>query len=406
MGLILLVMLLYSLFLMVLLLACIKHKAYDQVIILSASVGWVISGQYINHRFSYYIQLFTAVLMLNSILIKGLSLATPAKTRYGSAKYFLSLSLIVAITSIANSTGYTGILRFFLLAVFVSFLSCVDKSQLQSAIGKVIVLQTIACLSIFSSRQPRMQIAYDFQAGTETYPNLVGHPNYLAYVAAINCVLFLFIFVNKRYLRTVGYFLNLSAILYSQCRSAALAAALGTVIFLLQRKDRDPTSKEQNRSFGNLFFVTLLPLVLIFLGGSMVQRFLQIADSGGLTGNNSLGWRVLQWKTVISQVHNFFWIGAGWQNSRHLLLSGLQAHDSFLQVFMELGIFGLIVYCLIILKIFNDFVRSRVGLTLIPVFLISSIVDAGILYPAIAFYVLLASSILDRSNWRANLENI
>jgi O-antigen ligase len=134
-------------------------------------------------------------------------------------------------------------------------------------------------------------------------------------------------------------------------------------------------------------------------GFGLLERLNQVnSNSSGLFGNNSLGWRRLQWDTALNLAQENFLTGIGWQNSNQYLLSGLKAHNSFIQILLELGIFAFLLFVMINLLLLKSFLKSTHYVGFSSILTLSAFLDGGLLYPAIVFFTLLLRNLKEEGS--------
>ena len=297
--------------------------------------------------------------------------------------------LILAMNAWYTDSTFKGVIRFGLLVIFAWFLKSIEIEKLFQAGKYVAISQTLICSSIFSSANPREPMSYNFEDGSQNFSNLVGHPNYLAYVAAFNLFLSSIVYSNSKILRNSFFLINFSAIVYSGCKTAMIAVLVSLLPNLISGKNRVTTFVSRKDAFLYLFFGAVL---VVWLGESIVQRFTQFFESGGIRGENSLGWRILQWNEALQVANEKALTGVGWQNAGSFLLGGLKTHNSFLQAYLELGIVGFFVYLAIFIVLVSANTIEPNFRPFATILLFSSLVDAGIFFPAIAANIYFATS--------------
>jgi O-antigen ligase len=304
------------------------------------------------------------------------------------------LAIYSLVNSFINEVSITGFARITLIAILALYFNRLNYDVTNRALRYVITAQTLMCMSVFANRIPRKNIGIDPISGLQTYPNLVGHPNYLAYMAAFNAILFLILYSRKQIWKTSGFILNLLCIIYAQSRSALIATLLSFAYIFLASIRKSYTKLNEIQPKSNFIVLVSIMVVGVYSSSLASERFIQFIQSGGFSGANSFGWRLLQWNTAIEVLKENLIFGVGWQNSQNFLLGGLKAHNSFIQVALELGLIGLALYLLIFYRFTVSLLRASNGLPFFLILMIASVVDAGLFYPSIAINLLLVTKFL------------
>ena len=145
-------------------------------------------------------------------------------------------------------------------------------------------------------------------------------------------------------------------LIYTWSRGAWLGFMIGVVIFMLMYSKKTLAAM--------LFCLVGIPFLPFVLPESIIQRFTSIGD----LGDSSTSYRVYIWEGVIKMLKDYFATGIGIGTDSFKLvypayaLSGIEtaphSHNLYLQITVELGIFGLIVFLALL------FVWSQSCLTL------------------------------------------
>ncbi len=135
---------------------------------------------------------------------------------------------------------------------------------------------------------------------------------------------------------------NGGCLIFTWSRGAWLGFLIGTVIFLLMTSRHTLTAM--------LFALLGVPFLPFVLPDSITQRFMSI----GNLGDSSTSYRVNIWKGVIDMLQDYWptGIGIGYDSFKLVYpgyaLSAIEkaphAHNLFLQILVEIGIVGLIVF--------------------------------------------------------------
>ena len=173
------------------------------------------------------------------------------------------------------------------------------------------------------------------------------NPNVLAeyLIMILPLILAAFIITKSSRTRLLTAFCGVCAVgclIYTWSRGAWLGFMFGVIIFMLMYSKKTLAAM--------LFCLLAVPFLPFVLPESITQRFLSI----GNLGDSSTSYRVYIWKGVLSMLRDFFVTGIGIGNDSFKLvypayaLSGIEtaphSHNLYLQITVELGIFGLIVF--------------------------------------------------------------
>ncbi len=173
------------------------------------------------------------------------------------------------------------------------------------------------------------------------------NPNVLAeyLIMVIPLMLAAFIVSKTPKARLAAAIAGLSAagcLIYTWSRGAWLGFIIGILIFMLMYS--------RNTLTGLLFCSLGIPFLPFVLPASITQRFLSI----GNLGDSSTSYRVNIWRGVINMVQDYWQCGIGIGNDSFRLvyplyaLSGIEtaphSHNLYLQILVELGAVGLIVF--------------------------------------------------------------
>lgn len=173
------------------------------------------------------------------------------------------------------------------------------------------------------------------------------NPNVLAeyLIMALPLMLAVFIIAKSNKSRILTAFCGVCAVgclIYTWSRGAWLGFIFGVIIFMLMYS---------KKTLAAMLFVLLgVPFLPFVLPASITQRFLSI----GNLGDSSTSYRVNIWKGVFAMLKDYFVTGIGIGNDSFRLvypayaLSAIEtaphSHNLYLQIVVEIGIFGLIVF--------------------------------------------------------------
>jgi O-antigen ligase len=380
---------LYLLSIILITLYILLKREFDVALIFSTGMFWVVNGA----------QFYSSTIVIGQVILGTLiflRIIGRKQTEIESAGValellYFALALTVIISYVFSSQGITGAIRFLLIAILVIYLKKLDRQIIIKSTKYLSIVTLIGVLSIFVSNTPRQSYGVGLN-GNQSYPNLLGHPNYLAYIASILVLIFMSPIFANRTLQLVLPIAAFSTIVHSEARTPFIACLIGVILTLISPKNRRfrKIRAQGLPRLGQLLFLSTLPLLTFISGVGLLGRLTELnSDSGGLLGNNSFGWRWLQWDTALSLSRENFLTGIGWQNSSQYLLSGLKAHNSFVQILLELGVFAFLLFVTINLLILKNFSKSTHYVGLISLIGLSSLLDGGLLYPAIVFFALL-----------------
>ncbi|MBQ8509160.1 MAG: O-antigen ligase family protein [Clostridia bacterium] len=173
------------------------------------------------------------------------------------------------------------------------------------------------------------------------------NPNVLAeYLIMCLPLMFAFFLLQKqpraRFAVAVCGVMTAGCLIYTWSRGAWLGFLIGMVIFLLMLSRHTMT--------GLLFGTLAIPFLPFVLPESITQRFLSI----GNLGDSSTSYRVYIWQGVLNMLKEYWHTGIGIGNDSFKLvyplyaLSGIESaphsHNLYLQITVELGVVGLIVF--------------------------------------------------------------
>ena len=173
------------------------------------------------------------------------------------------------------------------------------------------------------------------------------NPNVLAEYLIMVLPLMLAVFIIAKAPRNKVFMLICMALsggclIYTWSRGAWLGFMIGVAIFMLMYSKKTLAAM--------LFCLLGIPFLPFVLPEIIIQRFTSI----GNLGDSSTSYRVYIWEGVVSMLKDYFLTGIGIGNDSFKLvypayaLSGIEtaphSHNLYLQITVELGIFGLIVF--------------------------------------------------------------
>lgn len=173
------------------------------------------------------------------------------------------------------------------------------------------------------------------------------NPNVLAeyLIMVIPLMLAVFLIAKKPKEKLFSLFcmaMSGGCLIYTWSRGAWLGFMISIMIFMLMYSKKTMTAM--------LFGLLGVPFLPFVLPQTIIQRFTSIGD----LGDSSTSYRVYIWKGVVSMLKDYFVSGIGIGNDSFKLiypayaLSGIESaphsHNLYLQITVELGIFGIIVF--------------------------------------------------------------
>lgn len=204
-----------------------------------------------------------------------------------------------------------------------------------------------------------------FSGITNRAVSLFDNPNVLAsYLVLILPFVLLAFLRSPRGKEKTLYFISLLSVLFciilTWSRGAWLAVIASVLVFGLIY------SKKTLRSI--FFFILSLPVLSVVLPTSFKHRFMSI----GNLADSSTAYRYYTWKGSWNIVEDYFWSGIGYGPTAYQTVypqyayAGIEAaehsHSLFLQIFIGLGIGGLIVFfCILFLAAQMNFEYLKNG---------------------------------------------
>ncbi len=279
-------------------------------------------------------ELVDLVIFLFSILIfvKGIfTNGDKQQSFFSAAMYcgFLCMYFLIVNSYIRKTWIYRGIKLLVGTAVLVSVIGLIKGG---------VVDASLVDLSKFADMGPRINA-------------FLGNPNMLgAYLTIIFPFALAQIKVNKRGIAKIFYILCSLAIgacvIFTWSRGAWLGLAISFIVFLLLS------------NFRSIWIVIIgatgIPALLYFVPGSISERFMSIFEMT----DSSIIYRFNSWQGVLAMIKdNFLWgIGVGESAfkavyEKYALMGTetlMHSHSLFLQILLELGIFGIIIFAVAI----------------------------------------------------------
>ncbi len=296
----------------------------------------------------------------------------------------LAAGLAVLITAAYNDgAGLAGAARFLVLAVGTFALGSLTLEQAARLIRVLTAVVLVTALSVLQQLVTRWPTPYASAEGEGLrYGGLLGHPNFAAYALGLASVA-----LFQRARSTGDYlliFTLLVACISTGSRTALVVTAACLITSAVLGKQRQ------------LLALCLFTVLLVPFSGPLVSRLHSVTATGGLTGANASGWRLLQWQRSWDLGADSRILGIGWQRASDLLPQNLGVHNLYLGVAVELGAVGAILVatgiCLTVLHVRKSW---RLGVCL-AFLLVSSFPDPVLLYPSSLVLFLCLAMIVTR----------
>jgi len=251
--------------------------------------------------------------------------------------YLVALSLCVALSSVANpgEGKIESLFRYGAILLLSIRLSVATSSERLFALRATLAIVALGACSIVQqpfTRWPDPFGAREGIADGSRYGGLFGHPNFGAYCIALGILAMAhFHFAPK--VRWPSIALLGTAILMTGSRTALGVLALCLLFIAWRGRNR---------------------VAIILLGAATLaapfatvtlQRFINIFSSEkNYVGPNAGQWRIQQWGNAIEIWQERPAFGVGWYNAPNLLPRDLGVHNSYLEILVESGIVGAIIF--------------------------------------------------------------
>lgn len=251
----------------------------------------------------------------------------------------------------ASLTFIRGLIRIYFLAIYLAMRYSLKEQMRLIAIG----LGISASLSIFMPALPGF--------GVHTAPELAGmwtgiygHKNELGLMMAWSAGLFLHLSFNKSRWRWLMLLeLGISLFLIIMSRSTTSLMIVLTMLFLL------PLFKMAKRGNYKLQVVTICFALMLLITTSIVLTS-NVASVVGAAGKDlTLSGRSDLWEPVFSKIlerpwsgygYYGFWNGGAAAKIRLMHPWASNAHNGFLEIMLDLGLFGFLVFAIGFIRCF------------------------------------------------------
>lgn len=189
-------------------------------------------------------------------------------------------------------------------------------------------------------------------AHSGVWKGIYGHKNILGHFMSLGALVFFFLTTSSRkylWVKWVGFCLCVSLLLLSTAKTALIVFLITIAVIPLYKAFR------WNQTFALAFFI-----VLILVGGAMATLFLNNAETilGAFGRDTTLTGRTLLWPAVLYKIWQRPWLGygyggfwLGWDGEsadvwRIVRWEVPHAHNGFLDVWLNIGLLGLLAFAL------------------------------------------------------------
>jgi O-antigen ligase len=159
----------------------------------------------------------------------------------------------------------------------------------------------------------------------------------------------------KRSYRNILILANIVGLISSASLSGLLGLTISVVFFLIKTKK----NRKQLVVPISIFIVFIATTSSVLLGRIKEALGSDVGSTNLYVSNNSLEWRLIQWRFIIQKIRSQWLFGYGIGSSNGVAdFNGYLSHNTYLTVLLEFGIFGfgLIAICVIISM--RNFLRS------------------------------------------------
>lgn len=305
---------------------------------------------------------------------------------YNSSNRFISFADLIRLISLWTVFNY-------------AYLFYSQKKQLERLVG-IILVSAIIPLT-FGFYQLIFQKGQEHFLGFNRIFGTFQHPNIFAqYLMLIFFVCLAFFNSKSRNIKNRAFSLIcfssiIILLIFTFTRSVLLSFVFSIICFFFVRSTLHQKLK-------TLFFVLFSALIAIPI---LSYRFLDLFQAEG-GRKNSLLWRLDLWQSTIEYVKDHPVVGRGLAMYEYQI--GVMAHNDYLRILYETGIFGLVSYvCLLVfllLKAFNlarnskdydSFIKAKVVFScLIALFIVSSVDNLARTTVVLVYYFSIAAAFL------------
>lgn len=272
---------------------------------------------------------------------------------------------------------------------FLSFVLVLAAAPSWSVRDRVMVIRgalvvgLVLAASVYAQRAGLLPVGLsldilDRESGSLRYGGLIGHPNFAAYyLGACILVVPLLFSGDWRLIASLQATLG-GALLLTGSRNALLGLAVGLVVVSARRPKM------------LLLLVPMTAAGLFLVGDTLVRRFAFLGSSGGLSGQNASGWRLDHWRVAVQVANDSMPFGVGWNRYQEVALDSLAVHNGYLQLWVELGVLGVVGGAVLVLGLLRILTRAGTpgSVGVLAYLLLITTGDPGLLYPPIMLFVL------------------
>lgn len=301
---------------------------------------------------------------------------------------WLALATAALLAGVWGGTFDAGALRFASYALLTAAVARLPRGLASRAAGGVLAIAGLLALSVWLQRWNLLPDTLavdivDVESGDRRFGGLIGHPNFAAAFLALGMLSAIELFRGPKLL--LCQLLLGGAAALTGARGVILALAVAAVP-LMARRPR-----------------LLLPAaisgygVYLLAGASFAKRVVYISATGGVTGSNAAGWRLVKWREALEVAESSLPFGVGWNQFAQISSDRLAVHSGYLQMWVELGVVGAMGGLLIALAFLQKVreARSPVVTSSALFLLLITATDPGLLYPPIALAVIVGVWTID-----------
>ncbi|MBO5234011.1 MAG: O-antigen ligase family protein [Prevotella sp.] len=159
---------------------------------------------------------------------------------------------------------------------------------------------------------------------------------------------------TKKAIKITFVILIMLCIVSSMKRGAILAGLLSIIVYYfvstLQSKNSNPIFKIIGISAVVLFVIIFFLAFDAFTGGTIIERFANISEDGG--SNRDLVYEIVILMILESDFTEILF-GHGWNTVIYYSPLGLSAHNDYLEILFDCGIFAFFLFCTFIVLLFH-----------------------------------------------------
>lgn len=159
---------------------------------------------------------------------------------------------------------------------------------------------------------------------------------------------------TKKTIKITFVILIMLCIVSSMKRGAILAGLLSIIVYYfvstLQSKNSNPIFKIIGISAVVLFVIIFFLAFDAFTGGTIIERFANISEDGG--SSRDLVYEIVILMILESDFTEILF-GHGWNTVIYYSPLGLSAHNDYLEILFDCGIFAFFLFCTFIVLLFH-----------------------------------------------------